>query len=73
MLIFTQRGLPLLLAILISTQAVACKRKNTTIDSISSSSLITQLKANTPLILDVRTAKEYKLGHIPGAVNINFK
>ena len=74
MLIFTQRGLPLLLAVLISTQAVACKQENTTIDSISSSSLITQIRANkSPLILDVRTTKEYDLGHIPGAVNIDFK
>ena len=74
MLTFIQRGLPLLLAVLISIQAVAYRENTVIVDSISSSSLITQIKANkSPLILDVRTKKEYDLGHIPEAVNIDFK
>ncbi len=36
-------------------------------------SLAGQLDARTrPLIFDVRSAKEYQSGHIPGAVNIPF-
>ena len=40
-------------------------------DAISSSELSGRIDAgNAPLILDVRTPREYEAGHIPGAVNI---
>ncbi len=40
-------------------------------DAISSSELSGRIDAgNAPLILDVRTVREYEAGHIPGAVNI---
>lgn len=74
MLTFAYRRILLVLGFLIITQTVACQAENTKIGSISSSNLITQIKAKKSLlILDVRTKKEYDLGHIPGAINIDFK
>ncbi len=29
-------------------------------------------KSDHPIVIDVRTAEEYQLGHIPGAINISF-
>ena len=44
------------------------------IGSISQTNLLTQIQAKKSfLILDVRTQKEYDSGHIPGAINIDFK
>lgn len=40
-------------------------------DAISPSELSGRIDAgNAPLILDVRTVREYEAGHIPGSVNI---
>ncbi len=40
---------------------------------ISRQDLLDQIQgASPPLIIDVRTAKEFKGGHVPGAVNISI-
>ncbi|MDJ0799185.1 MAG: rhodanese-like domain-containing protein [Calothrix sp. MO_167.B12] len=69
-----RQGLPLLLAVLLWIPMTACNGKNTVISRISQSELLTEIQAKQPpVILDVRTKKEYDGGHIPGAINIDFK
>ncbi len=42
--------------------------------SITQSELVSRLDSNTaPVILDVRTPDEYAAGHIPGAINIDYR
>ncbi len=68
------RRLPLLLAVFLWMQVVACNVEITGISRISQAELMIQMQAEQPpLILDVRTKSEYNTGHIPGAININFK
>jgi len=41
---------------------------------ISATELIEQIKVDqAPVILDVRTGEEYSQGHIPGAINIEYR
>lgn len=69
-----RRGLPLLLAVLISMPFSACSRAILEVDTISQAELVSQMQLNQPpLILDVRTQREYNAGHIPGAINIEFR
>ena len=66
--------LSLLLAVFLWMQVVACNAEIAAISTISQAELISQIQAKQPpLILDVRTTSEYDAGHIPGAININFK
>ena len=71
---FIRRGLFLFLVVFLSVQIVAFNAESTEIGSISQTDLLTQIQAKQSfLILDVRTQKEYDSGHIPGAINIDFK
>jgi len=43
-------------------------------DSITGAELLELIeKGEAPLILDVRTAREYKRGRIPGAINLHYR
>lgn len=43
-------------------------------DTITGRQLLNLIESGQPpLILDVRTAREYKRGHVPGAINIHFR
>ncbi|NET37352.1 MAG: rhodanese-like domain-containing protein [Cyanothece sp. SIO1E1] len=72
-------GLTLCLIASIGTGATACSRllatsPSPTIPSISQTALLAQLESDAaPLILDVRTPREYAAGHIPGAINIHYR
>ena len=68
------RTLVLLLATLISLQVTACNAGELNrIDNISQQNLLTKIETKQNLlILDVRSPKEYKEGHIPGAINIEY-
>ena len=64
----------ILLALCLCAQLAACGASAQTSMRISQQDLVAQIEAGTaPVILDVRTAKEYEAGHIPGAVNIHFR
>ncbi|MEM7063836.1 MAG: rhodanese-like domain-containing protein [Cyanobacteria bacterium P01_B01_bin.77] len=64
----------ILWALCLSVQLAACGALAKTSSQISQQELVSQIQSGTaPLILDVRTAKEYAAGHIPGAVNIHFR
>jgi len=69
-----RRGLPLLLTIFLWLPINACSKVSSGVNVITQTELVSQLEANqTPLILDVRTQREYDSGHIPGAINIEFR
>ncbi|MCG8362905.1 MAG: rhodanese-like domain-containing protein [Pseudanabaenales cyanobacterium] len=69
-----RRGLPLLLASVIAIGSVACSDGVNASGLISQADLAEQIEAKTaPIILDVRTAREYRAGHIPGAINIHYR
>ena len=51
----------------------ACERTGSS-QSISQQELLESLESNpAPLILDVRTPREYQGGHVPGAVNLEYR
>ena len=51
---------------------LSCYQAPETGASISSADLAVRIRGGAaPFILDVRTAKEYQAGHIPGSVNIS--
>ena len=65
---------PLLLAAILAVGSTACGKAGAASDLISPADLASQLEAKTaPIILDVRTAREYREGHIPGAINIHYQ
>jgi len=74
MLATTPRRLPLLIAIFFSIQIIACNGESIDIILISQEELVSQVQTEKSfLLLDVRSPKEYDAGHIPGAINIDFK
>ena len=76
MLVIPQRSLSLFLAAFVSFQLISCgsAEKIIGIDQISQTNLLSRLETKEPLlILEVRTSNEYAEGHIPGAINIDFK
>ncbi len=61
------------LALLLSLGNVGCNLLANH-EAIASTTLLEQIEAQTaPVILDVRSAREYSEGHIPGAINIEFR
>ncbi len=57
--------------LIFSTGPIACAQKPIGDKSITAGDLAAQIAAGTaPLILDVRSQKEFADGHIPGAINI---
>jgi rhodanese-related sulfurtransferase len=64
----------LYVALLLCAVFCSCKSQNDDfITVVSPEELSVVLKEQTDIkIIDVRTPKEYKCGHIPGAENVNF-
>ncbi|MFK8183694.1 MAG: rhodanese-like domain-containing protein [Phormidesmis sp.] len=61
------------IGLLLCFQLIACGAAIAT-EQISVQALATQIEQNTaPLILDVRSPEEYAEGHIPGAINIEYR
>lgn len=59
--------------ILLCLQLLSCSPVIAT-EQISPQALATQIEQGTaPLILDVRSRQEYTQGHIPGAINIDYR
>ncbi len=51
----------------------ACERTGSS-QTISQQELLESLESNpAPLILDVRTPREFQGGHVPGAVNLEYR
>ena len=74
MLNLTQRCLPVAISIFLCLPMVACNTEITGVGKISSTELLTKINSKqAPLIIDVRSKEEYEEGHIPGAVNIEFR
>lgn len=76
MFTLTKRLLPFFLGAFLSVQVVSCNavEKIVGIENISQTNLLSQLETKKPpLILDVRSPPEYDAGHIPGAINIEFR
>ena len=62
------------LILLLSISTMSCSEAFSASKQISPSELVEQIKIDkAPIILDVRTAKEYSEGHIPGAINIEYR
>ncbi|MEO0374309.1 MAG: rhodanese-like domain-containing protein [Cyanobacteria bacterium P01_A01_bin.17] len=61
------------LSVLLSMGSVGCNLIPAS-DEIAPPQLLEQIETQTaPVILDVRSAREYREGHIPGAINIEFR
>ncbi len=67
-----RKFLPIVLVVLLGLGGLGC---NLTANlPISQKELLGQIEARTaPVILDVRSAGEYNAGHIPGAINIEYR
>lgn len=62
-----------LLAVAAVFLLAACERTGSS-QTISQQELLESLESNpAPLILDVRTPREYQGGHVPGAVNLEYR
>lgn len=62
-----------LLVLLLSLGGLGCQLIPSG-DAIAPPQLLEQIEAQTaPVILDVRSAREYREGHIPDAINIEFR
>ena len=51
----------------------ACQKKENGITLISADSLKVMLNNEHGILLDVRTPEEFSEGHLPGAINIDYK
>ena len=51
----------------------ACQKKENGIILISADSLRVMLNSEHGILLDVRTPEEFAEGHLPGAINIDYK
>ncbi|MEM8637458.1 MAG: rhodanese-like domain-containing protein [Cyanobacteria bacterium P01_G01_bin.54] len=64
-------SIPTLLVFAASLMLVAC---TPAAEQITPDELAAQIEAgNAPMILDVRSPQEYTAGHLPGAINIDFR
>jgi rhodanese-related sulfurtransferase len=62
-----------LLATAAALLLAGCERSGSS-QTISQQDLMESLQADpAPLILDVRTAREYQNGHVPGAFNLEYR
>jgi rhodanese-related sulfurtransferase len=63
-----------LVALFVFLATVTAARANSVGSTITSAELVDLIRSGkAPIILDVRTSKEYGSGHIPGAINIPHK
>jgi rhodanese-related sulfurtransferase len=61
----------LLAALILATTSCEDSRRSDQPQSMGAAELAERIRAkDAPLVLDVRTRREYAAGHIPGAVNI---
>lgn len=62
-----------LMALAALSLVAACERSGAN-QTISQQELLEELQSNpAPLVLDVRTAREYQGGHVPGAFNLEYR
>lgn len=62
-----------LLALAAVLPLTACERTGSS-QTVSQQELMESLQSNpAPLVLDVRTPREYQGGHVPGAVNMEYR
>lgn len=74
MLNLSQRCVPIILSTFLCLPIIACNAEILGVAKISQTELITKIDTEKPLLLlDVRSQQEYDDGHIPGAVNIEFR
>lgn len=69
-----KRFVLLFIVLIICINITACQSTIAANTQISSTELIELIQAEkAPVILDVRTSEEYSQGHIPGAINIEYR
>ncbi|MGB3641413.1 MAG: rhodanese-like domain-containing protein [Rivularia sp. (in: cyanobacteria)] len=69
-----KRFVLLFIVLIICINITACHSTIAANTQISSTELIELIQAEkAPVILDVRTSEEYSQGHIPGAINIEYR
>ncbi len=69
-----KRFVLLLIVLIVCINIVACDSTIAANKQINSTELIELIQADkAPVILDVRTSEEYLQGHIPGAINIEYR
>ena len=63
-----------LVALFVFLATVTAARANSVGSTITSAELVDLIRSGkAPIIIDVRTSKEYGSGHVPGAINIPHK
>ena len=69
----TRIACALLAALTLATASCGDSRRSDQPQSIGAAELAERIRAeDAPLVLDVRTRREYAAGHIPGAINIPY-
>ena len=74
--VFSKRAIPLLLAGFLSISVVSfnAAKEIIRVDNIAQTALLSKIEEQKPpLIIDVRSPAEYAEGHVPGAINIDFR
>lgn len=71
---FCRRFVLLFVLLVLCINISACDSSIAGNKQISAAELVEQIKLDkVPMILDVRTQEEYSEGHIPGAINIEYR
>jgi rhodanese-related sulfurtransferase len=69
-----KRFVLLFILLIYCINVIACSSTIAANKQINSAELVELIKVNkAPVILDVRTFEEYLQGHIPGAINIEYR
>ena len=74
--VFSKRVVPVLLAGFLSISVVSfnAAKEIIRVDNIAQTALLSKIEEQKPpLIIDVRSPAEYAEGHVPGAINIDFR
>lgn len=70
----SRKLLALFAASLLSVGALgACGGSGSTFKTVDAPEFAEGIKSNNPVVVDVRTPEEFAEGHLPGALNIDFK
>ena len=68
------RPIVVLWCVLLAVGVVACSQGESDAPEMSAGDLSARLASDTPpVVLDVRTPREYAAGHLPGAINVPHK